>query len=446
MKQVEGLKTPIWLQRIQYITHPVGYWENAYQAHSDVFWARGIDFGSPLMVFYTPQAAQQIIENRDGHFTTTSFNSELKAIFGDSSFFTLEGVHHQQVRKLLIPKLHGKQIYSYGQLICNLVNNLMQGLPTNKSFSALEVAQDISMQVMIKLLFGSYEQERYQQIKQLMIAMVSLFASNISGIPLFFRFLQKDLGIASPWRNFLKQRQQMKVLIYSEIAQRRAHSDPEKPDLLALLMSATDEQGNLLTDEELFGQVLSLLFTGNESTAASIAWSWYRVYRDPEIKAKLLEELDSLGDSPDPLSVVRLPYLSAVCNETLRMYPVTMFTIPRLVKSTTQINGYQVDAGMLVTVGTYIIHQREDIYPHPKVFKPQRFIDHRFSPYEFLPFGGGMRGCIGGEIALYQLKLALATVVSRYHLELVSDRPINPQRRNTILTPIQLKMVKKEAL
>ncbi|MFB2983272.1 cytochrome P450 [Microseira sp. BLCC-F43] len=444
MKQVEGLKIPIWLQRIQYITNPVSYWESAYQTYPDAFWAKGIDFGSPLMVFYTPEAAQQIIENRHGHFTTTSFNSELRAIFGDSSFFTLEGMRHQQMRKLLIPMLHGKQIQSYGQLICDLVNNVMQTLPTHKSFSVLEVTQDISMQVMIKLLFGSYQQERYQQIKQLMIAMVSLFASNIAGIPLFFRFLQKDLGPASPWGNFLNQRQQMKELIYSEIAERRAHPNRERKDLLTLLMSATDEQGNFLTDEELLGQVLSLLFTGNESTAASIAWSWYRVYRDSEIQAKLLEELGSLGDSPDPLNVFRLPYLSAVCHETLRMYPVTMFMIPRLVKSTTEINGHQVDPGMLITVGTYIIHQREDIYPEPKVFKPERFLENRFSPYEFLPFGGGMRSCIGGEIALYQLKLALATVVSRYQLELANPRPINPQRRNTILTPIQLRMVKKE--
>ena len=443
MKQVEGLKIPVWLQRIQYITNPVGYWETAYQTYPDAFWAKGIDFGSPLMVFYTPEAAQQIIENRQGDLTTTSFNSELSAIFGDSSFFILEGVRHQQMRKLLIPMLHGKQIQSYGQLICDLANNVMQTLPINKPFSVWEVAQDISLQIMIKLLFGSYQQERYQQIKQLMIEMVNLFASNLAGIPLFFRFLQKDLGPASPWGNFVKQRQQMKELIYREIAERRAHPDPDKLDILSLLMSATDEQGNVLTDEELLGQVLSLLFTGNESTTASIAWSWYQVYRDSEIQAKLLEELRTLGDSPDPLNIIRLPYLNAVCNETLRMYPVTMFMIPRVVKSTTEINGYQVEPGMLITVGTYLIHHREDIYPEPKVFKPERFLEHRFSPYQFLPFGGGMRGCIGGEIALYQLKLALATVVSCYQLELVNQRPIYPQRRNTILTPIQLKMIKK---
>ena len=108
MKQVEGLRLPTWLQKIHYVTNPVSYWESACQTYPDAFWAKGIDFGSPLMVFYTPEAAQQIIENRHGHLTTTSFDSELRAIFGDSSFFTLEGVRHQSVRKLLIPALHLK--------------------------------------------------------------------------------------------------------------------------------------------------------------------------------------------------------------------------------------------------------------------------------------------------------------------------------------------------
>lgn len=443
MKQVERLKTPVWLQRLKYITNPVSYWQSAYQNSKDAFHAQGIDFGSPLMVFNTPEAAQQIIENRQGNLITTSFDSELAAIFGKSSFFTLEGIYHQKMRKLLIPGLHGKSIQFYGELICDLVNNLIHNLPKNKSFSALKITQEISLQVMINLLFGSYQQEQYQKIKQLMIKMVNLFSSNIFGIPLFFKFLQQDFGFASPWRNFLQQRQQMQELIYNEIADRRQKSDPEKTDILSLLMTAQDEQGNFLTDEELLGQLLSLLFTGYESTAASMAWSWYEVYRNREIKAKLLEEINSLGNQPDPLSLFRLPYLSAVCNETLRKYPVTMFMIPRVVKNTTQIGGYQVDKGMLISVGTYILHHRQDIYSQPEEFKPERFIEHRFSLFEFLPFGGGMRGCIGGEIAMYQLKLALATILSNHQLELTNYRQINPQRRNTILAPIQLRMIKK---
>ena len=121
MKQVCALKTPLWLQRFNYITNPVSYWQKAYSSYKDAFYAQGIDFGKPLIVFYTPSAAQKIIENRQKHLTTTSFDSELTAIFGDSSFFILEGDYHQEMRKLLIPALHGKSIQTYGQLICDLV-------------------------------------------------------------------------------------------------------------------------------------------------------------------------------------------------------------------------------------------------------------------------------------------------------------------------------------
>lgn len=442
MKQVCALKTPLWLQRFNYITNPVSYWQKAYSSYKDAFYAQGINFGKPLMVFYTPSAAKQIIENCQGELTTTSFDSELTAIFGDSSFFILEGTNHKKMRKLLIPALHGKHIKTYGELICNLVNNLIENLPFNQSFSALEIAQEISMQVMIKLLFGNYQQERYQKIKQLMINMVSLFAANVFGFPLFFKFLQQDLGLVSPWGNFLQQRRKIQQLIYQEIAERRNHPNQERTDILSLLMTAQDEKGNFLNDEELLGQLLSLLFTGNESTAASIAWSWYEVYRNSKIKEKLLEEINNLGDSPEPLSLFNLPYLSAVCNETLRKYPVTMFMIPRIVKNTTEINGYQLDKGMLVTVGTYILHHREDIYDQPEEFKPERFIEHRFSSFEFLPFGRGMRGCIGADIALYQMKLTLATIISHHRLELTNYGQIFPKRRNTILTPIKLRIIR----
>ena len=443
MKQVETLNVPAWWQRIQYITRPVAYWERAYQVQPEAFWAKGIDFGRPLLVFYTPAAAQQIIENRQGALVATTFESELKAIFGDSSFFTLEGIRHQQMRKLLIPQLHGKHIQDYAQIICNLVDGAIQSQPHDQPFSVLEVTQDISLQVMISLMFGAAQHERYQRIQHLMLEIVNLFASNVAGIPLFFRFLQWDLGSLSPWGRFLEQRQQMRELITAEIAQRRDQSHPHQADLLSLLMSATDQQGHPLTDAELIGQVLSLLFTAYESTAASIAWSWYQVYAHREIKAKLCAELEALGTSPDPLAIVNLPYLSAVCNETLRMYPVTMFMIPRLVKSATTIGGYYVKPNTLITVGTYVLHHREDLYPNPHTFNPDRFLSHRFSPYEFLPFGGGMRGCIGGELALYQLKLAMAIATSRYSLTLTTSLPVHPQRRNTILAPTQLKMRKQ---
>jgi unspecific monooxygenase len=316
MKEIKSLKTPKWFQRIQYVVDPISYWETAFQSYPEVFWAQGIDFGSPVMMFYTPQAAQQINENRNRHLETTSFTSELRAIFGNNSLFTMEGARHQSMRKLLMPSFSGKQISFYGQLICDVAANVIYQLPTNKPFSAIEAAQNISMQVSLKILFGLYEGEQYQKIKHLMSSLLNLFASNIIGIPLFFRFLQRDLGPVSPWNKFLRLRQQFEQLLYTEITERCAHPKPERKDVLSLLMSANSEKGySLLNNAEVLDQLLSLLFAGHEATASSIAWSWYWVYRNPKIKARLLEEVNSLGNAPDPISIFHLPYLTAVCND-----------------------------------------------------------------------------------------------------------------------------------
>lgn len=140
-----------------------------------------------------------------------------------------------------------------------------------------------------------------------------------------------------------------------------------------------------------------------------------------------MEELDSLGENPDPMSIITLPYLSAVCHEALRIYPTQLFTFPRLVESPIEVMDYELNPGTILIGNIYSTHQREDLYPKPKEFQPERFLEKQFSPYEFLPFGGGSRVCIGGNFALFEMKLVLATILSSYQLALVSQRPERPK-------------------
>jgi cytochrome P450 len=330
MKQLESLKTPGWWQKIELILSPIGYWESAFKSHPEAFWAKGIDWGSPLMIFYTPQAAQQIIENRDKNLEVASFPSELRAVFGDNSVVSSEGDRHKILRKILMPPLHGKQVRSYGKLICDLTDQVMQQLPTNQPFLAWEVAQDITLQVLIEILFCAAKKERYQQMKNLIVSLLNLFAAKTAGFPLL-RFFSKVLGKGNLGQKFIQTRQEIEQLIYAEIADRRTVIEPEKTDILSLLMSLRDEQGQPLNDVEILDNFLSLS-TGSEGAIAAICWSWYSLYRNPKIQEKLLKEIENLGDFSDPISLYRLPYLTAVCKETLRMYPVTMFILPRSVK------------------------------------------------------------------------------------------------------------------
>ena len=159
-----------------------------------------------------------------------------------------------------------------------------------------------------------------------------------------------------------------------------------------------------------------------------MTWLCYWAHKKPEVKDKCLKELEDLGEFPDPVKIFQLPYLSAVCNETLRIYPIDMFTSPRIGKSSLELMGYDLSPGTALYGCIYLLHHREDLYPQSKQFKPERFLERKFSSYEFMPFGGGVRRCIGEALAQYEMKLVLATILSRYQLELADAKPARPPR------------------
>lgn len=190
-----------------------------------------------------------------------------------------------------------------------------------------------------------------------------------------------------------------------------------------------------MTDLELHDELISLLIGGHDTTATAMSWALYWIHKLPEVREKLQQELAILDENPDPMEIFRLPYLSAVCSETLRMYPMTIHTLPRQVKSPVELMGYQLSPGTIVVGLIYLTHQREDIYPEPKQFKPERFLARQFSPYEYLPFGGGARRCIGLELAQFEMKLVLATILSDWEIKLADNRPVRPVRRWVTLGP-----------
>ena len=436
MQLPNTLKTPSFLQKLQWVVDPVGYMETATQQYPDMFTAEVVGFGDTLVFVNHPQAIQEILTNDRKKFAAVGEeNKILQPLIGDYSVIMLEGNRHKRRRQILMPPFHGERLQAYGDLICNLTEKVFNQLPQDKPFLARTAMQDISLQVMLEAVFGLYEGERYQQLKRLLALITEKFNSPLTASLLYFPFLQKDLGTWSPWGKFLRQRQQIDQLLYAEIADRREHPDPNRIDILSLLMSAKDEQGNSMTDQELRDEMMTLLLAGHETTASAMAWGLYWIHHLPEVREKLLQELDTLGESPNPMSIARLPYLSAVCNETLRITPVAINTFAREVQEPVELLGHRLEPGTLVVGCIYLLHQREDLYPDHKQFKPERFLKHQFSPYEFMPFGAGARSCIGNALAPFEMKLVLATILSRYQVALVDHRPEKPQRRSITLAP-----------
>ncbi|WP_013324312.1 cytochrome P450 [Gloeothece verrucosa] len=431
-----GSKTPGLLQQLHWAFDPVGYLESNQQKYPDLFLANVAGWKQPILFVSHPQALQYILTNDRKQLSAPKKTNEIvRPLVGDYSILLLEGQRHQQRRQLLAPPFHGERMYSYGESICQITHKVLSELPLNKPFSARQVTQSITMQVILEVVFGLYEGERYQQLKKLLSKMLDIFNSPIASALLLFPALQLDLGTWSPWNKFLRQREQIDHLLYQEIAERRANPNPEATDILSLLMSVRYEDGQPLSDQELRDELMTLLMAGHDTTATAMAWGLYWIHHLPHVKEKLLQELATLKEKPDPMEIVRLPYLSAVCNETLRITPVAMLALPRVVQEPLEILGYALEPGTAIFGCMFLTHRRSDLYPDPKQFKPERFLERKYSPYEFIPFGGGTRRCVGDALAPFELKLVLASIVSGYDLSLADTRPEKLQRRGLTLGP-----------
>ncbi|NEQ70122.1 MAG: cytochrome P450 [Symploca sp. SIO2D2] len=444
MKLPDSPQTPTWLQKIQYIIDPLGYLESNYQRYGDIFNAPIIGNHKRLLLVSDPKGLQQLF-TRDGKEFYSPSNGLLQVLAGDNSIFCLEGDRHQRERKLLMPPFHGDKMRAYGQTICQLTEQVFNSLTPGTTFSARSVVQEISIEIILKVIFGIYENVRFHKLKQLITEFMDAFTSPLISGLLFFPFLRKDLGAWSPWGYFQRLQQEIDQLLYAEISDRRLQYDSTPTDILTLLLSALDENGQGMSDQQLHDELISLLIAGHETTATAISWALYWIHKYPEVNEKLLQELDTLGDSPEAMNIFKLPYLTAVCNESLRIYPVAILTAPREVKEPVELMGYHVDPGTRVYGCIYSTHHREDLYPQPKRFKPERFIERQYTPYEFLPFGGGSRRCLGEALAIFEMKLVLATILAHYQLSLADNQSVTPQRRGVTFAPTGgVKMVLQE--
>ncbi|BAC91005.1 cytochrome P450 [Gloeobacter violaceus] len=431
-----GPASPPPLQLLQWIGRPTDYLERTARRYGDPFTMR-LGLHSPVtgVFFSSPEAFQQLFNTEPGLFDSGGANasSTFNLLFGTNSLILLDGERHQQQRRLLTPPFHGERMRSYGELIRTLAEQVTARWNLGTPFQARRSMQRISLGVILKAVFGLHDGTRYLRVCRLLGNLIDASASPLLfGLRLIF---PQDAGPMSPMGQLKAQIDAIDELLYAEIRERRERPDPRADDILSLLMAARDEAGQGMGDVELRDELMTLLVAGHETTATAMAWALYWIHRLPQVRERLLAELDSLGSDPDPEAIARLPYLGAVCSETLRIYPVAMVAFARVPRRPVRILDREYPAGTFLIPNIYLAHRRPEAYPDPERFRPERFLERTFSPYEFVPFGGGSRRCIGVAFALYEMKLVLATVLSRVELRLADPRPRLPVRRGLTLAP-----------
>jgi cytochrome P450 len=295
--------------------------------------------------------------------------------------------------------------------------------------------QSITLEIILRTVLGIEDPAR---IEQLGAPLKRLLNSTDQPLRLLLLQLTSSANARprSPWGRVYALMAPVDALIHEEIAARRADAEP-RDDILSLLLEARDEDGNALTDAELRDELMTLVLAGHETTATALAWTLERLVRTPRVLKRLREEQSS-GESTE--------YLDAVIKESLRLRPVVPGVIRQLQRPLT-IGGMEIPAGVNVAPSIYLIHRRADVYPDPEAFRPERFLgDDTPSTYEWLPFGGSIRRCLGASFALYEMRIVLQTILRRATLE-ITDAPSEPVRRRFVtFTPGEGGRVRLSAL
>ncbi len=427
---IEGNK---FIQTVNSILNPIETLKKA-RKYGDVYWAKFIGFQDTIVIS-DPKIIEAIFTSDPKKFTSAEGNKVLKPLFGDYSLLLHDGAYHQSQRKLLTPPFHGEKMRNYGHLMCDITKQIFSQLQPGQPFIARKLTQEISLTILLKTVFGLTTGNRYEEIKSLVKDWLDTINSPLKSSFIFFKLLQIDLGPWSVWGKFERKKQRIYQLLLEEINLRKNGNIPLGDDVLSLMMSAKDESGQGMTDAELSDELMTLLFAGHETTATALAWALYWIHHTPNVKEKLLQEISNLPENADINDMAKLPYLTAVCNETLRIHPVVLFTLPRILQETMIIMDYEFKKGVMLSPCIYLIHHREDIYPQSEKFKPERFLEKQYSPYEFLPFGGSNRKCLGMAFANFELKLVLGTILKNYDLKLGDNQGIKPLRRGVTMCP-----------
>ncbi len=415
-----GPRTPAAAQALSYARNPLGFLSQHQRRYGDIFTIRFPYFGSVVYVA-RPDLVKAVFTGSPAVFHAGEANATvLEPALGPNSVLTLDDEPHMRQRKLLLPPFHGERVQRYGELIVEVTREEMESWPLGEPFALRPHTQRITLAVIMRAVFGVHDEDRLRRFEGL----IDDFARRV-GLITSFPFLRRSLGRFSPWARFVRSREALDAFIYEEISLRRAEpGHEERDDVLSLLLGARDEDGAPMSDRELRDELVTVIGAGHETTATGLAWAIERLTRNPDVLARLRASL-AAGEED---------YLTATVKETLRARPVIV-DVARKLKAPATVGEYELRAGTFVLPAIAALHYREDLFPEPQRFRPERFLDGKADNYAWIPFGGGVRRCIGAAFAEYEMRTILREFVERAELRPAEPKAEKVKVRNITLAP-----------
>jgi cytochrome P450 family 135 len=413
-----GPRMPSLMQAAFVTAWPYGWMVKRWRRYGDVFSSRFPIFGR-VVYLADPALVKKVFTGDARTFHAGEANTlALGDALGEHSLLTLDEDRHLSQRKLLLPPFHGESVRRYVEVMAEATEREVASWPVGKQIELRPRMQAITLDVILRAVFGVRDDERMHLFRE-RIPPLGETTSVLNWLP----FMDRDLAGITPAARFRRALAAVDELIYAEIAHRRADPDGDRRgDVLSLLLRARHEDGSPMTDAELRDELMTLLTAGHETTATGLAWAFERLLRTPRV----LERLTGSLEDDD--------YLDAVVKETLRVRPVIVDVARKLTREI-EIAGWRLPAGTLVLPAIAVLHARPDLYESPAEFRPERFVDGGAESYAWIPFGGGVRRCIGASFAQVEMRTVLREVLRRARLRAPTQRPERGVIRHVTVVP-----------
>jgi cytochrome P450 len=409
-----ALQTAIWSRQAQWML------EQSRARFGEMFTIKIAHEGTWVMVS-DPELVKQVFTGDPKVFHAGEGNAILRPVLGENSVLVLDEKPHIGQRRLLLPPFHGERMQDYGETMAAIAAREIASWPTDTPYKLRPRMQAITLEIILETVFGVHERERMDPLRAALRDFLDLTTDPRLLLPVVLIGPERIRRVPA----FRRRVDRVDELIYREVAERRVAEDlAQRDDILSVLVAARHEDGSPMSDAEIRDELLTLLVAGHETTATALSWAMERLTRHPEKLERLRAEV--LAGEED--------YLTATIQETLRLRPVIVLVIRKLTEPV-ELGGYELPAGAAVTPCIHLVHRNPEIYPEPGRFLPERFLETPPGTYAWIPFGGGVRRCLGAAFAQFEMAVVLKELVKRHQIRPANPKSERPFRRAITETP-----------
>lgn len=421
-------------QLLRYSFRPLEFLESCAARYGETFTINLAGFG-PIVQLTRPEDVHEVFRGDPKVLHAGEGNALLSSVVGDTSVLVLDDAPHVRQRKVMLPPLKGERMRTFFDAMQTEALAVADNWTGAGFVRADKGMQDVTLRVILRASLGLDPGTQFDGMQKSMARLLMHIRHPLALV--MWNLFPLDRYENSRVLPFYRMRRKFDRMLHEYVDRQRALDPAERPAcLLNDLLETTYDDGGAMTDRELRDAIVTILAAGHDTTGLALAWAFELILADPGVVARIEAELDEVagGGLPAIEHMQQLPYLDAVIKETLRVRNIIPFVV-RVLKDDFSVGGFAYPKGIVLSPSIHLLHMREDLYPEPKAFRPERFLERKFAPHEWIPFGGGNRACLGQAFALYEMKVVLATLFSSLRLERPAKPVSRPVRRGVSIGP-----------